>query len=131
MKNKIGLIIVLFSLGMFLNIFTKREISDDKIEIPREIAETINDVDTSTIDFRTGKEWMPVPVVSCRKATDGDKNWLKTKYIITLENGVVIGSDKNVEAGSKKFCWMNMWYQTKGENMDSLIFEDPYIDENK
>ena len=63
--------------------------------------------------------------------TSKDKNWITTKYIVTLENGVVIGNDKKIKIGSKEFCWMNTWYQMEEENMDSLVFKDPYIDKRK
>ena len=40
-------------------------------------------------------------------------------------------NDKKIKIGSREFCWMNTWYQMEEENMDSLVFKDPYIDKRK
>lgn len=130
-RQKIGLVVILFALGVIAQIFLSRNSGEEKMNVPEKIEIEAPEPDTSVLDLRTGKEWMPVPVTACQKTTERDKNWIRTKYIITLENGAVMGSDRKVEVGSKNFCWMNMWYQTKGENMDSLVFYDPYIEEKK
>ena len=130
-RQKIGLVVILFALGVIAQIFLSRNSDEEKVDVPEKIEIEEPDPDTSVLDLRTGKEWMPVPVVSCQTATERDKGWVKSKYIVTLENGVIMGSDKKIETGSKNFCWMNMWHQTKGDNMDSLVFSDPYIQEKK
>lgn len=135
MRNNIALITILIILGIALNIFINSNSSKEITEITETpdigSSDEIEETDTSSIDFKTGNEWIPVPVISCEINTSKDKNWITTKYIVTLENGVVIGSDKKIKIGSREFCWMNTWYQMEEENMDSLVFKDPYIDKRK
>ena len=72
-------------------------------------------------------EWTPVPVVTCVKNTRSDKKWIQSRYVVTLENGLVIGSENDVLQGDTTLCWINNFHKSRSNpKMDSLVFENPY-----
>jgi len=79
------------------------------------------------IDIEVSRsEWSPIPVVSCVKNTHSDKKWILSRYVLTLENGLIIGSENDVLPGDTTYCWINNYHKSVSDpRMDSLVFKNP------
>jgi len=115
---QIRVILVLIALLVFSSIWY---LNKDNISIveppPNKMIENGNILDSLR---KSGKEWFPVPVMTCEKI-------FENQYHVTLENGVTILTNKPAKVGDTTRCWINNWYQSKtDESLDSLVFEKPY-----
>lgn len=116
---QIRIILVLIALLVFSSIWYLNK--DDKTNtteiLPNEMINNENILDSLR---KSGREWFPVPVMSCEEI-------FKNQYHVTFENSVTILTNKPAKIGDTTRCWMNNWYQSKlDESIDSLVFEKPY-----
>lgn len=131
MKSNASLFAVIFILTFVFCLVdcsekVDEEISVKEVGLPTEepVKITQNSVDLKTVSSR---EWFPIPVMECRKSEKYDNLQTKSKYVVVLENGLIIGTDKYYKKGDTSFCWMNSWYTSFDEEMvDSIIFYSPY-----
>lgn len=112
-------ILVIFIVIIILNgfLYLNREkihnlVVDEKVEIKSTPLEEF--------PFKSGREWYPVPVISCEEI-------FINQYHVTFENGITILTNKPSKIGDTTQCWVNNWYQSKIDNsLDSLVFQKPY-----
>ena len=122
-NNNIRIIALMVILGALINFgvyfFRSGEVQNSPVEVNVPQPEVL-----STASY---PEWTSIPVVSCAKNTRSDKKWIKSRYVLTLENGLVIGSENEVLAGDTTYCWINNFHKSKlNPKTDSLVFESPY-----
>lgn len=116
--TQIRIILVLITLLVFSSIWylNREDVATTKPQ-PSEIVGNENILDSLKM---TGRQWFPIPVVSCDEI-------FKNQYHVTFENGVTILTNKPAKIGDTTRCWINNWYQSKiDESLDSLVFEKPY-----
>lgn len=136
MKSNASLFAVIFILTFVFCLVdcsekVDEEISVKEVGLPTEepVKITQNSVDLKTVSSR---EWFPIPVMECRKSEKYDNLQAKSKYVVVLENGLIIGTDKYYKKGDTSFCWMNSWYISSNEDFpDSIVFKSPYIKNEK
>jgi hypothetical protein len=136
MKSNASLFAVIFILTFVFCLVDCSEKSEDEVSVKNTNLpqEELVKTDQNAIDLKTrsSREWFPIPVMECRKSEKYDNLHVKIRYVVTLENGLMIGSDKYYKKGDTSFCWINSWHSSSNEDfLDSIVFKNPHIKNEK
>lgn len=125
--NSIKTIFLLVILGILINVgisFIRGGSKEDNGPGVHQLEMNLGDSNIYRKNF--GPEWSAIPVVFCLENTRSDEKWIKSRYVLTLENGLIIGSENYVLSGDTTFCWINNYHTSKVDpRIDSVVFQKP------